>query len=187
MSQSDLINANVAAEIFPDLTLGFSPSWSRSRALDTGGESTSYGYSLTSTARLSPRLTLTASWDYGHSETDANAPTTAESVAAASTSKRYGATLSYRPSDVLLLSGNLSQDLDADSTAMGGNLAWLLTRYLQINAGAAFTLADQDTSRYNASLTWSFSRNLSLQGSGGYQVADSGDIWNLSTSLNANY
>ncbi len=187
MSQSDLINANLAAELFPDLTLGFSPSWSRSRALDSGGETTSYGYSLTSTARLTPRLTLTASWNYAHSETDTNAPVTAESVAAASTSTRYGATLSYRPSDVLLLSGNLSQDLDADSTAMGGNLSCLLTRELQINVGAAFTSGEQDTERYNTSLTWSISRNLSLQGSGGYQIADSGDTWNFSTSLNANY
>jgi hypothetical protein len=184
ISRSDLINGNLAAEIFPDLTLGFSPTWSRSRALDTGGETTSYGYSLTSTARLSPRLTLTAHWNYDHSDTDT---ATADTDSGVTTSRQYGGTLSYRPSDVLLLSCNFSQDLDSDSTSMNGTLAWLLTRYLQIHAGADFTFNEEDTERYNSSLTWTISRNLSLQGAGNYQVADSGDLWNFTTSLNANY
>ncbi len=70
---------------------------------------------------------------------------------------------------------------------MNGTLAWLLTRYLQIHAGADFTFSEEDTERYNTSLTWTISRNLSLQGAGNYQVADSGDLWNFTTSLNANY
>ncbi|MEJ2200966.1 MAG: hypothetical protein P8X63_08135 [Desulfuromonadaceae bacterium] len=147
--QGDVINGNLTAELFPDLSLGFFPSWSRHRSFDSGSKTTAYGYSLTSTARLSPRLTLTASWDYNSTKT-----TTAEDSAESgkSTSKQFGATLSYRPSDVLLLN-----------------------------------MGEQDTQRYSGSITWSICPSLTLQGTGGYQMADSGDIWNFTTNLNANF
>ncbi len=182
--QSDQINGTVTAEIYPDLTVGFSPSWTYSRALDTGAKTTTYGCTLTSNVRLTPRLNVTAHWNYSNSTVDSG---DAESEEEEGTSKQYGVSLSYRPSDVLLVSSSLSRDEDADSTSLSGSLAWLFTRSVQANAGASFDLSEGDSEQYDASVNWSLSRNLSLQGSGGYQVDIAGDTWNLGTSLNANY
>ncbi len=184
ISQSDQVNGNVTAEIYPDLTVGLSPSWTRNRSLDTGAKTTNYGFTLTSSARLNPRMNLTANLNYFNSTTDsANAEDQAESTK----SRQYGATLSYRPSDVLLVSSGLQRDEEADNTSLTGNLAWLFTRSIQANVGASYSLSDSNSEQYNTSVHWSISRNLSLQGTGGYQVADSGNSWNLGTSLNANY
>jgi outer membrane scaffolding protein for murein synthesis (MipA/OmpV family) len=184
ISQSDQVNGNVTAEIYPDLTVGLSPSWTRNRSLDTGAKTTNYGFTLTSSVRLNPRMNLTANLNYFNSTTDS---ANTEDQAGSTKSRQYGATLSYRPSDVLLVSSSLQRDEESDNTSLSGNLAWLFTRSVQANAGASYSLSDSNSEQYNASVHWSISRNLSLQGTGGYQVADSGNSWNLGTSLNANY
>lgn len=183
-NQGDTIHGNVAAEIFPDLSMSLSPSWTRNRDLETGALTTTYGFVLTSSARLTPRLNLTSNWNYAHTKADSAAD---REEAEASSSRQYGATLSYRPSDVLLVSTSYRRDVDMDDTSLSGNLAWLMTRTLQANAGASFGLEADDPDQYNATINWSVSRNLALQGGGGYQVAESGNTWSLMSSLNAHY
>ncbi|OHB29066.1 MAG: hypothetical protein A2X84_03035 [Desulfuromonadaceae bacterium GWC2_58_13] len=187
-SQSDQVNGTATAELYPDLTVGFSPSWTRSRSLDTGAQTTTYGFILTSNARLNPRTNLTANFNYSKASLDsAETETETETETDEGASKQYGATLSYRPSDVLLVSTSLQRDEDSDSTSLSGNMAWLFTRSVQANLGASFDLGEGDSEQYNASVHWSISRNLSMQGSGGYQIAATGDTWNMGVSLNANY
>lgn len=182
--QGDTIHGNVAAEIFPDLTMSFSPSWTRNRDLETGAKTTTYGFVLTSSARLTPRLNLTGNWNYAHSKSDSAADL---EEAEALSSRQYGATLSYRPSDVLLLSTSYRRDVDMDDTSLSNTLAWLMTRTLQLNAGASFGLESDDPDQYTGTINWSISRNLAVQAGGAYQVAQTGDVWSLMSSLNAHY
>jgi hypothetical protein len=164
--------------------MSFSPSWTRNRDLETRAKTTTYGFVLTGNARLTPRLNLTGNWNYAHSKSDSAADL---EEAEALSSRQYGATLSYRPSDVLLLSTSYRRDVDMDDTSLSGTLAWLLTRTLQLNAGASFGLEADDPDQYTSSLNWSISRNLAVQAGGAYQVAQTGDVWSLMSSLNAHY
>lgn len=195
--QGDTIHGNIAAEIFPDWTMSFSPSWTRNRSFPTEKDrersapepvysttTTTYGFVLTSSARLTPRLNLTGNWNYAHSTSDSEKEL---EEARATSSRQYGATLSYRPSDVLLLSTSYRRDVDADDTSLSGTLAWLLTRTLQLNAGASFGMESDDSDQYTSTINWSVSRNLALQAGGAYQVAKSGNVWSLMSSLNAHY
>lgn len=191
--RGDTIHGNIAAEIFPDLTMSFSPSWTRNHSFPTAEEeasgnanstTTTYGFVLTSSARLTPRLNLTGNWNYAHSTSDSESEL---EEARATNSRQYGATLSYRPSDVLLLSTSYRRDVDMDDTSLSGNLAWLLTRTLQLNAGASFGLEADDPDQYTSTINWSISRNLALQAGGAYQVAENGNIWSLMSSFNAYY
>ena len=191
--QGDTIHGNIAAEIFPDWTMSFSPSWTRNYSFSTAEEeaegnanatTTTYGFVLTSSARLTPRLNLTGNWNYAHSTSDSESEL---EEARATSSRQYGATLSYRPSDVLLLSTSYRRDVDADDTSLSGTLAWLLTRTLQLNAGASFGMESDDSDQYTSTINWSVSRNLALQAGGAYQVAKSGNVWSLMSSLNAHY
>ena len=191
--RGDTIHGNIAAEIFPDWTMSFSPSWTRNYSFPTAEEeaegnanatTTTYGFVLTSSARLTPRLNLTGNWNYAHSTSDSESEL---EEARATSSRQYGATLSYRPSDVLLLSTSYRRDVDADDTSLSGTLAWLLTRTLQLNAGASFGMESDDSDQYTSTINWSVSRNLALQAGGAYQVAKSGNVWSLMSSLNAHY
>ncbi|MDX9709156.1 MAG: hypothetical protein RBT64_06345 [Trichloromonas sp.] len=195
--RGDTIHGNIAAEIFPDWTMSFSPSWTRNRSFPTDRDredsaqnqvysttTTTYGFVLTSSARFTPRLNLTGNWNYAHSTSDSEDEL---EEARATNSRQYGATLSYRPSDVLLLSTSYRRDVDADDTALSGTLAWLLTRTLQLNAGASFGMESDDSDQYTSTINWSVSRNLALQAGGAYQVAKSGNVWSLMSSLNAHY
>lgn len=185
-SRNDIINGTLAAEIFPDLTASFSPFWSRNQELDSAAKTTTHGFTLNSNARLTPRLDLTGYWNYARSDAETEEE---KEEAFATMTRQYGATLSYRPSDVLLVSGGLQRDQEEDATSLLGTMTWLVTRNIQANGGVAVGLGEDDPNQYNASVHWMLSRNLSLQGGGNYQDAEDEeeDTWGMSTSLNINY
>lgn len=189
-STSDTANGFVTATIYRDLSASLGSSWSRSRDLDAGSSSTSSAWNFTTTARLSPRLSLDGHINYARSKSRAAAPTDpAEEQPAGndSDSTAYGGSVNFRPSDILLLNGSASRDEDADSTSVSGNLVWKCTPRLQTAGSAALEYGGEETQSYNVSLNWSISDHFFFRSSYGYQHSEDAALWNLTSSLNATF
>ncbi len=181
-STSDSINAVISAVLYPDLTARLNNSWRRTLRED-GNEFTSMGFTLNTSARFTPRLdvNLVASYftfenkdEFTELDTDGSAT-------------RYGISANYRPSDILLLNGNLNRNEDTDQNSLGGNATLLLTRELQFLVGTAFEFGEVESQRYNATMSWLLNRAMSLRTNGTYLATDAADSWSFASTLNASF
>lgn len=174
-TRSDTLSSTLNAIIYPDLTASLSSNWSQSENLAEGTESNSYGFSLNTTAYLSPKLDLNTNLSYSEADSSSDED---------SRSTRYGFTLGYRPSDILLLTLNYDADVENGSSALSGSSSWLWSRKLQSQFGFTFDFGDESSQQYNALLSWLISRSLSLQTTGNYLSSDDGNSWDVNVSLN---
>ncbi|MBE9487171.1 MAG: hypothetical protein IMY82_08395 [Chloroflexi bacterium] len=181
-SSSDNINAVINAIIYPDLTASLSNDWSRSQSGD-GDESSSFGMTLNVNARISPRFDVNLSASYVES-TSSTGEVTADTV---DSSTRYSLNANYRPSDVLLLSGSLTRDEEADQNTFNGNATFLATRKIQTTFGYALSFGEKESSQYHATLNWLLNRQMSLQTNGNYLIADDQTSWAFASTVNAKF
>ena len=181
-SSSDNINAVIYAIIYPDLTASLSNDWSRTQGGD-GNESSSFGMTLNVNARISPRFDVNLSASYVESNSSTG-EVTADTV---DSSTRYSLNANYRPSDVLLLSGSLTRDEEADRNTFNGNATFLATRKIQTTFGYTLSFGEEESSQYNATLNWLLNRQMSLQTNGNYQVAEDRTSWAFASTVNAKF
>lgn len=181
-TNSDTINALFNAIIYPDLTASLTNSWSHSQN-QAGGEITTMGATLNTTARVSPKLDANLNASYVENITDG--PTSASDISDNST--RYGLSANYRPSDILQLSGSFNRDEDAGQNGLAGNATFLATRNLQALFGFAYEFGETKNQFYNTTLSWLLTQELSWQTTGNMVSSEGGDSWALSSTVNARF
>lgn len=179
---SDSINALLNAIFYPGLTANLTSSWRRMQR-QNGSEATVVGLSLNSNARLSPKLDMNLVASYFVTENkDAIADLERDD-----SSSRYGVNANYRPSDILLLSGSFSQNLDDYQSLLTGNATVMATEKIQLLFGTAFEFGENWSERYSTTFSWLLSQVMSFQTSGIVVSTEEADNWSLRSSLSANF
>lgn len=178
---TDRYSLTSTALLYPDLTAGFSASYTIADrfATETTTASTSNTFNsrLTLNARLNPKLTADLTGNYRKSES---------SIGDDSSSFDTTTSLTYRPSGLLSVRGshirNWTDDTRPDTWAVNTNLALLRAEKTRVNLRHAYTRTDETVNRFGADAAWDISRNLTLDTRGDYTMA-SADRWNVQASL----
>ncbi|MDH3359902.1 MAG: hypothetical protein OEL55_03440, partial [Desulfobulbaceae bacterium] len=166
LSTADRYNFSLGATLYPDLTTGLSINRYESRSTQSDASSNTMGSNFSITARLSSKLTTSFSTNYNRSSTASSTGT-----GTAKTTKGGSLAMNIRPSDILSLRMNASQQWDTGSSPitfrLNASLALLRTKKTQITTN--FSYANNGTtesSSYSASWSWTLSQYLTMRTSG---------------------
>lgn len=178
----DIVTFYSSAQIFPDLSSSVTVNLTNNQNLLASTETSSWDTNLTLVARISPKINLDAAYFYSHTDFDSSEAESETTIATI-----YKGTLSYRPSDVLLVQSTAIRFESEDETLLTGSLSWRMTPRLELSEGISIKIAEEVSSAFTTRLTWGLGRHFSFNGSSSYQIVESGKFYVVSMNLNANF
>lgn len=178
-SGTDAVNGFITAQLFPDLSANLNINWSKSENLQNDTDSENYGFRLNGTARLTPRVDMSAYYDYRANSIDGVTEDTEED------DTQYGTSVNFRTSDILRFYASLTRNEDTKRTFASGAASWRLTPKIQVNFSHSRDLEEGESEKYATNLSWQLSSHFSLRGTANYMVLDDGDTWSWRVNMNA--
>jgi len=179
-SRSDTYNLYLTALLYPDLNASLDLVRTTSKDYREGEETRSFTGKLTTTARLSPKLTLDATGEYSR--------TSGEET---TTSKRLGLSATWRVSDILLLRTNQSWSWEEENNSYGSSYTlWMApTSKIQFNVQYSYSSSGggDETHTYTTFASWAISSHFSLKTNYSYQKAGDSKSWNFGVQLTARF
>jgi len=179
-NRNDTYNLYLTALLFPDLNASLDLIRSISRDYREGRKTRSFDGRLTTTARLSPKLTLDGTCEY----TRTNGEET-------TTSKRLGLSATWRVSDILLLRTAQNWNWEEESNNFSSSYTlWVApTSKIQFNLQYTYSTSSDGGESHNCSTfaSWAISSHLSLKTNYSYQKAGDNESWNFGMQLTARF
>ncbi len=178
-NRSDTYNLYLTALLFPDLNTSLDLVRSVSKNYRDGRETRGLTGRFTTTARLSPALTLDATGEY--------ARTSGEET---TTSKRVGLSATWRVSDILLLRTTQSWNWEEEVDSYGSSYTlWMApTSKIQFNFQYSYSISGgEEAHAYTTFASWAISRHFSLKTDYSYSKAGSSSSWNFGVQVTARF
>ena len=179
-SRTDTLDFYATATIFPDLTANLDLVHTTTKDYEEGDTTRSFDARLTTTARLSPKLTLDGSLEYSHSSGEED-----------TTEERAYLSATWRVSDILLLS--TTQDVRWEDEGTGYSSVYTLwvapTSKIQVNTQYTYSEpADGDTSHvFSTFLSWAINRHFSFKSNYSYEKSGRNESWTVGVELTARF
>ena len=180
---SDNFSLTSTAQIYPDLSAALSTSYltGSQRLTDTTTETDTLNNRLTVTARITPRLIADFTGNHRQSKSSQNQTTTT------STGATTTASLSYRPSDLLLMRLINTKDWENydDPATWVYDMQMSLLRTQKTQLTVRYNHSRSTITRHGFGLdgNWDLSRKMALRTLFNYDILDDRSYWNVTTSL----
>ena len=179
-SRTDTLDFYATATIFPDLTANLDLVHTTTKDYEEGDTTRSFSARFTTTARLSPKLTLDGTLEYSRSTGDED-----------TTTERAYLSATWRVSDILLLRS--TQDVRWEDEGTGYSSTYTLwvapTSKIQVNAQYTYSEpVDGDTSHiFSTFLSWAINRHFSFKTNYSYDRSGTDDHWTFGVQLTARF
>ena len=179
-SSTDTFDFYATATIFPDLTANLDLVHTTTEDYQEGETTRSFSARLTTTARLSPRLTLDGTLEYTHSSGEED-----------TTDERAYLSATWRVSDILLLRS--TQDVRWEEEGTGYTSIYTLwvapTPKIQVNAQYTYSEpVDGDVSHiFSTFLSWAINTHFSFKTNYSYERSGTDDSWTFGLQLTARF
>lgn len=178
-SRSDSYSLYISALLFPDLSASLDLTRNTSKNYREGDTAKSFSGRLSTTARLTPKFTLDATYYYSKSEAEDS-----------TTTRRFDLTASWRASDVLFLRTTHNWNWKEGSNTYSSTYTMGLspTPKVQLNVQYAYNKDQDETVKtYSSFVSWAISRYISLKSNYSCQERGGEKSWYLSIQLTARF